>query len=153
MQINRQEVETAVDRYLQVSAEALKTGDWDSWADLFTQDFTYVEHGYGTLNGRETFRAWIKDAMGKNMAQNPGMTLPVDWRVIDGNRVVLYQQITFPDPEGFDRRYQFPAVTILSYAGDGMFSYMEDLHDASEAMVVRTAVTEARNRVLGESTG
>ena len=29
------------------------TGDWDDWADCFTEDCTYKEHLYGEMGGRE----------------------------------------------------------------------------------------------------
>ena len=42
------------------------SGDWNDWADLFTEDATYVEHGFGTFGGREAIRRWITETMAAN---------------------------------------------------------------------------------------
>ena len=39
------------------------SGDWDQWADQFTEDARYYEHHYGRFSGREEIRAWIKGVM------------------------------------------------------------------------------------------
>src|SRR3954453_24119592 len=65
------------------------------------------------------------------MAAVPMMTFPVEWVVIDGNRVVYYPWQVLPDPKGGDELYRFGCVTILEYAGDGQFSYQEDMYNPS----------------------
>jgi ketosteroid isomerase-like protein len=138
----RQEVAAAVKHYLEVAAHASESGDWAAWADLFTVDADYFEHAYGRIHGRDQIFKWISGVMG----DNAGMSFPVDWSVIEGDRVVMYQQMRTADPEGGDAVYQFPAVTILTYAGDGRFSYEEDMYNTAEAIEVSKAVTAARER-------
>ena len=33
-------------------------GNWDEFADNFTEDAVYVEHAFGTFRGRDEIRAW-----------------------------------------------------------------------------------------------
>jgi hypothetical protein len=100
-------------------------GDWDRWADLHTVDGIWNEHNYGVIEGREAIRSKIVELM----AAVPMMTFPVEWVVIEGNRVVYYPWQVLPDPAGGDEVYRFGCVTILEYAGDGQFSYQEDMYN------------------------
>ena len=42
--------------------EVGKTWDWSSYANMFTEDATYVEHALGDMTGRER-SGWIVDQM------------------------------------------------------------------------------------------
>jgi hypothetical protein len=106
--------------------------DWDAWADLHSEDGVWVEHHLGTFHGRETIRSEIK----KVMATAPPMEFPVEWYAIDGNRVVFYPWQVFPDPQGGSEVYRFGCVTILEYAGSGLWSYQEDLYNPHEGETV-----------------
>lgn len=106
--------------------------DWNAWADLHSVDGMWVEHHLGTFHGREAIRAAIVAVM----KPVPMMTFPVEWHVIDGDRVVFYPWQVFPDPKGGSETYRFGCVTILQYAGDGLWSYQEDLYNPREAEAV-----------------
>ena len=125
----REEIEEAFERYRQRGATAVGTGDWDQWAEQFTEDARYYEHHYGRFSGREEIRAWIKGVM----QPFPTMEFPFEWVMIDGNRVVAYVQNRLPDPAGGDERYEFPTGVILHYAGDDRWSYEEDAYNPDEA--------------------
>ena len=60
----RTEIEEAFRHYQEVALQAGTSGNWDPWADLFTEDATYIEHHYGTFGGREAIRRWITETMG-----------------------------------------------------------------------------------------
>lgn len=105
------------------------SGDWNAWADLHTVDGVWVEHHLGTFQGREAIRQAITSVMAQAPAE---MFFPVDWVVIDGNRVVYYPAQCLPDPTGGSEVYRFGCVTILEYAGDGQFSYQEDVYNPRE---------------------
>lgn len=107
-------------------------GDWNAWADLHTADCVWVEHHLGTFRGREAIRSAILQAM----EPVPMMEFPVGWHTISGNRVVYYPWQVLPDPSGKDEVYRFGCVTILEYAGDGLWSYQEDLYNPEEARSV-----------------
>ena len=105
------------------------TGDWSAWADLHSEDGIWVEHHLGIFEGREAIRKAILDVM----RPVPMMVFPVEWHVIEGNRVVYYPWQVMPDPKGGDEVYRFGCVTILEYAGDGLWSRQEDLYNPNEA--------------------
>jgi len=122
---SRSEVEAAYQTFV----EAGDAGDWNAWADLHSEDGVWVEHHLGTFRGREAIRKAICEVM----VPVPMMLFPVEWHVIEGNRVVFYPWQVMPDPKGRDEVYRFGCVTILEYAGDGLWSYQEDLYNPKEA--------------------
>ena len=53
-------------------------------------------------------------------------TFPVEFIAIEGDQVVIkWTQVTPPSPDG--NRYRQSGYSTLLYAGDGKFSYEEDL--------------------------
>jgi ketosteroid isomerase-like protein len=121
----RSEVEEAFRHFMAVGESA----DWNAWADLHTEDGIWVEHHLGTFRGREEIRKGIADVM----SQSPPMEFPVEWCLIDGNRLVYYPWQVFKDPEGKGRDYRFGCVSVMEYAGDGLWSFQEDLYNPREA--------------------
>ena len=127
-EFSRSEVEEAYLNFVAVG----DSGDWNAWADLHSEDGVWVEHHLGRFEGREAIRAAIL----KVMQPVPMMIFPVEWRVIEGNRVVYYPWQVMPDPKGGDEVYRFGCITILEYAGNGLFSYQEDLYNPREGQEV-----------------
>jgi len=134
---SREELLGAFQDYRQVRDRASRTGDWDSWANMFTEDAHYVEHAYGEMHGRETIRAWIVGVM----KPFPTMTFPEGWSVIDEERgaVVWESWNAFPEPFQPDGSpYRFPNWTRIVYAGEGLWKSEEDIYnpqkDAPEVM-------------------
>lgn len=125
---DRSEVEAAYQNFVAVGDR----GDWDAWADLHTRDGVWLEHAFGEIRGRDAIRRTIT----RVMKPVPMMTFPVEWFLIEGNRVVYYPWQVLPDPAGGDRVYRFGCVTILEYAGDGEFSFQEDLYNPREGEAV-----------------
>ncbi|MBV8985299.1 MAG: nuclear transport factor 2 family protein [Acidimicrobiia bacterium] len=125
----REELEQAFETYQRVAAEAGRTGDWASWADLFTEDGEYVEHLYGTMRGREAIRAWISETM-STYPGNAMPAFPIGWSVIDEDKGWVICQVwnRMEDP-GDGSIHQAYNVTILKYAGDGRWSYEEDIYN------------------------
>lgn len=128
----REEVEAEFQAYRRRGEIAVQTGDWDQWADQFTTDARYREHHYGTFSGQDEIRSWITSVM----QPFPTMTFPVTWTTIVGNRVNALIPNILPAPEGDDGYYGFDVHTILHYAGDGRWSYEEDLYSPAEAGAV-----------------
>ncbi len=127
-QYDRNEIEAAWRQFV----AAGDSGDWDAWTDLHSEDSIWVEHHLGTFRGRAAIRRAIRDVM-KPVSM---LTFPVEWHVIDGSRVVYYPWQVFPDPAGKNAVYRFGCVTILEYAGSGLWSRQEDLYNPREAQEV-----------------
>ncbi|MAT03181.1 MAG: hypothetical protein CL421_09120 [Acidimicrobiaceae bacterium] len=135
----REEVESEFHLYSQRSSQAVETGDWNQWADQFTEDARYFEHHYGKFLGREEIRKWITGIMGPF----PEMTFPVDHYMIDGNRVIALIPNCLPDPNNTGKSYSFNVHVILHYAGNGKWSYEEDIYNPKEAEQVISEWVEA----------
>lgn len=110
-------------------AEFVRTGDWSGYADLFTADATYVEHAMGTFHGREQIRDWAV----RTMTSYPGRVMtgfPLAWQVVDAEagRLVCEVRNPMPDP-GDGTMLEEPNITIMTYAGDGLFSCEEDVYN------------------------
>lgn len=135
MSHSRSEVEEAYVQFVAVG----DSGDWNAWADLHSEDCVWVERHLGVFEGREAIRKAIVDVM----IPVPMMLFPVEWHVIDGDRVVYYPWQIMPDPKGGDDDYRFGCVTILEYAGNGLWSRQEDLYNPIEAQKVMKRWVEA----------
>jgi hypothetical protein len=126
---SRDELEEAFANYQRVGEEAGRTKDWNPWADLFTEDATYVEHLFGTMQGREAIRTWITQVMsvfpGVNMPE-----FPIDWYIVDEDRGWIACKIwnRMEDP-GDGSVHEEANLTLLKYAGDGLWSYEEDAYN------------------------
>ena len=124
----RVELEAGLRIYNEARDRASQTGDWNIWAQVFTEDADYIEHAFGVFKGREQIRDWIT----KVMAPFPNMTFPQDWVAYDEeNGAILFQcqnRLEHPtDPKGAP--FQFPTWTRLVYAGHGRFSCEEDVYN------------------------
>ena len=105
------------------------SGEWHGFADLFTEDATYEEHALGTFAGREEIRAWAV----RTMTSFPGNTMtsfPIAWHVVDAptSRVICDVRNLMPDP-GDGSAHEASNLTILTYAGHGLWSREEDVYN------------------------
>ena len=50
------ELREAYEHFSLVSDECAASADYNAFADLFTEDCTYVEHVFGEMHGREAVR-------------------------------------------------------------------------------------------------
>jgi len=122
----REEIEQAFEAYQKAALHAGTTGDWRPWADLFTEDATYVEHHYGRISGREAIAKWIAAVM-RPYPVAEMKHFPIEWYVIDEARgwVVCYVWNRMSDP-GDGSLHQESNFTLLKYAGNGKWCYEED---------------------------
>ncbi len=114
------ELERAFQNYWRTGAV---NEDWDGFANLFTEDAHYVEHVLGTLRGREEIRAWIKPIMERYCE----LYTAYEWHTVDEerDRVIVYMQNRRDHPSDTGT-IDFPGITIVHYAGDGLFDFEED---------------------------
>lgn len=129
---SRSELEAAFAHYQAQVHQAGESGDWNLFADLFTEDATYVEHLYGDFTGREAIRKWIVPTM----TTAPGCWMPwfpPTWHVVDEERGRIICEIRnqMQDP-GDGSIHEATNITILDYAGDDLFSREEDVYNPAK---------------------
>ncbi len=125
----RDELESAFRDYQDEVERIAGSGDWARFADLFTEDAAYREHAYGDFAGREQIRAWIV----RTMTAFPGSEMPhfpIEWYLVDEERGRIVCEVwnDLHDP-GDGERHGASNLTILTYAGDGLWSREEDVYN------------------------
>jgi hypothetical protein len=125
----RGELASGFQHYQDTVRRAGETGDWNLFADLFTQDAVYYEHAYGRFEGREQIRPWIIHTM----TTFPGSCMPwfpIRWSVLDEERgwIVCDIRNLMRDP-GDGSEHEASNFTLLHYAGGNQFSYEEDTYN------------------------
>ena len=129
---SREELAAAFAHYQDVVARCAANGDWAPYADLFVEDATYVEHAFGTLHGRDEIRAWVT----RTMTAFPGNVMtsfPANWMIVDEERGWVVCEIGNPMRDPGDGTVISPAnLTILRYAGDGLWREEEDVYNPME---------------------
>jgi hypothetical protein len=141
----RAEVEEALQRYHAMADRAVELGDWNVWADLFTDDAIYVEHHYGVMRGSKEIRSWICGVM--SAGTNPDMYFPVEHSItlIDNDLVGIYVPNRYRDPKDpAGEPFQFVSYTLLLYAGNGQWCYEEDIYNVEEAKRVHDLYARAK---------
>lgn len=140
----RKELEKAFDAFQAAALKGAREGDWTDWANCFTEDATYIEHHYGRFWGRERILNWITATMAKWPASQ--MTaFPVSWYSIDVDKGWIICEIMNRMRDlGDGEIYQDPNMTILHYAGNGLFKYEEDIYNPQNmgAMIGRWIAAE-----------
>lgn len=123
-QVPTQEILDTYDRYvaLRDRAEAGEVG-WDALAEFFTDDATFIDPAWGRVVGRTAVTKFLEESM----AGLEGWTFPREWTLVEGNRLVTGWQNRLPGARADGSPFQAPGVSIMLYAGDGRFSYEEDL--------------------------
>jgi hypothetical protein len=150
---SRDEIVAAFDHYQTVAFEAGQSGRWDAWADLFTEDARYIEHLYGEFHGREEIRSWISSTM--SVWPNSAFTsFPVEWYTVDEARgwVIAHIWNRLEDP-GDGSVFQEYNLSVLHYAGDGRWSFEEDVYNPEKFAVVVGAWLERRKALGNTSRG
>jgi hypothetical protein len=145
----REELEGAFADYQSTALRAGATGDWNAWAERFTEDATYVEHAFGTFGGREAIRRWITTTM-STFPGNAMPHFPIDWYVIDEERgwvlCSVWNEMDDPGDGSLHREYNW---TMLHYAGNGQFSYEEDMYNPNEFGVMIGRWRKAKKAAAG----
>jgi SnoaL-like domain len=142
MVVDRDEVEAAFRLHWTIGSI---DENWSAWPDRLTEDVEYVEHVFGEMRGREAVRSWIVGLM----AQRADVHAILNWYVISGRRLILDMTNRYYPPEPGGAPFDFPGLTVLGYAGDGLFGYQEDYWDQRLAKVAYTSWSEAVQRCGG----
>jgi len=107
--------------------------DWRAWAALFTDDVVYYERVLGTMRGREAVLTWIEPLM----VAYPEIYGVYRWHMVDPSGRVVFAMENRRDRPGGGAPIDFPGLSVLQYAGDGLWSMEEDwwaLPAAKQAM-------------------
>jgi len=119
-----EEVRAALDAYVDLR-ERIGRGEatWTDLADMFTDDAVYIDPAWGRLEGNDELRRFFDESM-RGLED---WDFPIEYTAISGDVVVIkwWQQLPTTRPDG--ERYTQSGISTLIYAGDGKFSYEEDL--------------------------
>lgn len=145
---SRDDMESAFRDYSREVVEIGRSRDWSRYADLFTEDAVYVEHVYGEMHGREQIRDWIATTM----SAFPGSEMPsypTEWYTVDEDRGAIIGKFLnrMQDP-GDGSIHQAATLTVLGYAGDGLWSYEEDAYNPHNFLTMVHGYTK-RCKALG----
>lgn len=123
-----QELHEAYQLFSDVSDQCAASADYNAFADLFTEDCTYVEHVFGEMHGRDEVRNWIVPLM--KSYPNDQMRYTHDWVLFDeeNGRVVFSARTHMSDP-GDGSSHSATNWTMIDYAGGGLFSREEDIYN------------------------
>ena len=125
----REELEEAFEKFQAAALKGAQSGDWQDWSNCFTRDATYIEHHYGRFWGRENIHNFITRVM-KPFPVCHMTAFPVTWYSIDEDKGwVIFQVMNRMEDLGDGKIYEEPNITILHYAGNGLFKYEEDIYN------------------------
>lgn len=135
-----EELERAFRTYWETGAVGER---WEEWSDLFTEDAQYHERILGSMQGRQAIRDWIAPIM----AEYGELYTGYEWHSVDANlgKVMVYMQNRRDHPSG-EGTIDFPGITILDYAGDGLWSQEEDYWALPAARRAQKEYDEAREK-------
>jgi len=122
-QIEREALET-YHRFVGVR-DQIDVGErsWEDLADFFTEDGVYIDPAWGRQETREGIRRFFVESMAGLTGH--GWSSPEQWTMVDGHRLVSqWDQVMGKKPDGSD--WRIPGLSILYYAGDGLFCYSHD---------------------------
>lgn len=109
-----------------LSEAAQKSGDWEEYCDLFTEDAVYVEHFLGTSHGRGEIKRWFIPAM----SAWTQMSYPLLWRTFDEQQGLVAFAVgnNLPDVDG-NGPYSVDSWSLLEYAGNNQWAREEDIYN------------------------
>lgn len=127
----RAEIEATIERYLELRRSAI-AGDiaWNELSQVFTDDAVFVDSMWGRHQGVDSLVAFL-DA---SMSGLEEWDFPHYWHAIDGDKVFLRWSNRLPGALPDGSPIDNMGMSYLEYAGDGKFSYEEDMYSESHLM-------------------
>ena len=124
----REEVRAVVDRYHELRRRidaGEEAGAFGALAGFYTDDAVYVDAAWGRIEGKEAIARWLVDSM----VGLGNWRFPIEFTAIEGDDVVVKwtQMLPVAQPDGTP--YRQSGYSRLIYAGDGRFSYEEDVYN------------------------
>ena len=116
-------------------AIARASGDWSALADCFSEDARYFDPIFGWHEGRDAIRGFLERAM-SGLGDREFREV---WRVIDGDRLVLYWRCDATDDViDADDPALYHGTSSLLYSGNGEWQEQVDIYDREQARSSRT---------------
>jgi ketosteroid isomerase-like protein len=121
---SREEVVDTYERYVE-TRQRVEAGDlgWDALAAFFTEDAVFIDPAWGRVEGI----AEIQKFLAESMQGLDDWDFPHHWTMVDGNRLLARWTNRLPGKRDDGSRYEAPGYSLMIYAGEGKFSYEEDL--------------------------
>ncbi|HEX3946586.1 MAG TPA: nuclear transport factor 2 family protein [Acidimicrobiales bacterium] len=129
----REEVQAAVDRYHDLRARIEAGEEPDNFgvlADLYTDDAVYIDAAWGRIEGKEAIAHWLVDSM----VGLDDWQFPVEFTAIDGDNVVVKWTQVVPGTRADGSACTQSGYSRLIYAGNGRFSYEEDVYNMVQVL-------------------
>ncbi len=167
---SREEIEEAFDHYQKMGLKSARTGDWSFWGKVFIDDVTYDEHQLGSWGGQ---RAVIENmsavmhmtgdeaddddpaAMEDEYINKPWLhcnQYPCEDFVVDEERGWVWALIwNRMDDPGDGSIHQANCFNLFKYAGNGRFSFEQDLYNPLEFQDMMAAWIAAKQRCLANT--
>lgn len=124
------ELESAFEQYRAAADLGAETDDWTAFSERFTEDCFYLEHLIGEMHGRGEVLEFYTRSMVREYPGNCIAEFPIEWWIIDESKGwVVFQAWTVMEDPGDGSDHRAYNISILHYAGDGLFSYQEDIYN------------------------
>jgi len=121
---DRSEIAAVLEGYLQFRRDVDEgRNTWGDLARYFTDDAVFIDPAWGRVEGIDNIRKFFIESM----TGLEDWTFPVEFTAIEGDNVVVKWQQVLPGTRADGRAYVQSGVSTLIYAGDGKFSYEEDI--------------------------
>jgi ketosteroid isomerase-like protein len=119
-----EEIRSTYERYVETRGrvEAGELG-WDALAAFFTDDATFIDPAWGRIEGIAPIRKFLVESM----EGLEDWEFPHEWSMVQGDMLIARWQNRLPGRRADGSHYQAPGYSFMRYAGDGRFSYEEDL--------------------------
>ena len=128
----REEVAAAIERYIAVrDGIDAGRGTWADLAQFFTEDAVFIDPAWGRVQGLDHMRETV---FGAAMVGLESWKFPTDFYAIDGNTVVVKWSQVLPGARSDGSPFVQSGYSTMIYAGDGKFSYEEDLLNMTHVM-------------------
>jgi len=119
-----EEIRSTYERYIETRnrVEAGELG-WDALAAFFTADATFIDPAWGRVEGIEDIQKFLIESM----AGLDDWSFPHLWSMVDEDRLIARWLNRLPGQRPDGSHYEAPGYSLLVYAGNGQFSYEEDM--------------------------
>ncbi|MFP6665370.1 MAG: nuclear transport factor 2 family protein [Deltaproteobacteria bacterium] len=91
---------------------------WSELAGFFAEDAVFVDPAWGRVQGRPAIQRFMQESM----AGLEGWTFPHLWTMVEGTRLVSAWMNRLPGQRADGTFYEVPGLSVMEYAGDGLFA-------------------------------